>query len=471
MNTSFYPRLPLLLVDDEEHTIDSFEIALRSGKMSNFIRCQDSREVLSTLSAHEVEAVLLDINMPHITGDELLPRIVSDFPEAPVIIITGADDVETAVKCMKAGAFDYLVKPVERSRLVATVKRAIEIHELKNENRLLKAQVLSPRLTNPNAFSEIVSGSSAMKSIFRYIEAIAASPQPVLITGETGTGKELIAKSVHAIRNPKGEFVAVNVAGLDDNVFTDTLFGHRKGAFTGADQARGGLIEKASEGTLFLDEIGDLTVASQVKLLRLLQENEYLPLGSDVTKRSSARVVVATNVDIQSQLTSGKFRKDLYYRLLTHHIHIPALRDRKEDLPELLDYFLEQSSARLGKKTPTPPKELLNLLQCYDFPGNIRELQSMVFDAVSNHTSGILSMDTFKPHISQKQLPAEIGAGEDRISSTLVSFHDQLPTLKEIEDLLVAEAMHRSGNNQSIAAMSLGITRQALNKRLNKTDK
>jgi DNA-binding NtrC family response regulator len=472
MNTSVYPRLPLLLIDDEEHTLDSFEIALRSGKISNFIRCQDSREVLSKLSAHNVEAVLLDINMPHVRGDELLPRIIADFPEAPVIIITGADDVETAVKCMKAGAFDYLVKPVERSRLVATVKRAIEIHELKNENRLLKAQVLSPELTNPNVFSEIVSGSSAMKSIFRYIEAIAPSPQPVLITGETGTGKELIAKSIHAIRNPRGEFVAVNVAGLDDNVFTDTLFGHRKGAFTGADQARGGLIEKASEGTLFLDEIGDLTVASQVKLLRLLQENEYLPLGSDITKRSSARVVVATNVDLQSQLTSGKFRRDLYYRLLTHHIHIPALRDRKEDLPELLDYFLEQCAARLGKKTPTPPKELLNLLQCYSFPGNIRELQSMIFDAVSNHTSGILSMDTFKPHISQKQPSMETGGEEGQVlSSSLVSFHDKLPTLKEIEDLLVTEAMERAGNNQSIAAMSLGITRQALNKRLNKTDK
>jgi DNA-binding NtrC family response regulator len=467
MNTSTYPEFPLLLVDDEEHIIDSFEIALRSGKITNFIRCQDSREVLSILSAHKVEVILLDINMPHITGDKLLPAIVADFPEVPVIVITGADDVETAVNCMKAGSFDYLVKPVERSRLLAGVKRAIEIRELKRENRLLKAQVLSPELMNPNAFSEIISDSSAMKSIFRYIEAIAASPQPVLITGETGTGKELIAKAIHFIRNPKGGFVAVNVAGLDDNVFTDTLFGHRKGAFTGADEARGGLIEKASEGTLFLDEIGDLTVASQVKLLRLLQENEYLPLGSDVTKRSSARVVVATNVDLQSQLASGKFRKDLYYRLLTHHVHIPALRDRKEDLPLLLDFFLEQCAAKLGKKAPTPPKELLNLLLCYSFPGNVRELQAMVFDAVSNHTSGILSMDTFKPRISPKQPSMETGAGESPISlSSLVSFHEQLPTLKEIEDLLIAEAMSRAGNNQSIAAMSLGISRQALNKRL-----
>jgi DNA-binding NtrC family response regulator len=469
MNTSIYPGLPLLIVDDERHSIDSFEIALRSGKINNFIRCQDSREVLSILSEHELEAILLDLKMPYISGEELLPAIIADYPEVPVIVITGADDVETAVNCMKAGAFDYMVKPVERSRLLTGVKRAIEIRELQRENRLLKDQVLSPELMHPEAFSEIISNSRAMKSIFRYIEAIATSPQPVLITGETGTGKELIAKAIHTLRNPEGEFVAVNVAGLDDNVFTDTLFGHKKGAFTGADQARAGLIEKASGGTLFLDEIGDLTIASQVKILRLLQENEFLPLGSDVTKRSDARVVVATNVDLQALLASGKFRKDLYYRLSTHHIHIPPLRDRKEDLPLLLDYFLDKCSKSLDKKKPTPPKELLIMLEGYSFPGNIRELQSMVFDAVGNHKSGILSLETFKTHISQKQSTLEREPREHlSSSSSMVTFHDQLPTLKEIEELLVTEAMRRAKNNQSIAAMSLGISRQALNKRLMK---
>jgi len=468
MNSSDYPELPLLLVDDEEHTLDSFEIALRSGKINNFIRHQDSREVMPTLSEHQVEAVLLDLRMPQITGDQLLPLIVAEHPDVPVIIITGADDVETAVKCMKAGAFDYMVKPVERSRLVAGVKRAIEIRELKRENRRLKDQVLSPELASPVTFSEIISSNDSMKSIFRYIEAIAASPQPVLITGETGTGKELIAKAIHRASRRIGEFVAVNVAGLDDNIFTDTLFGHKKGAFTGADQPRGGLIEKAAEGTLFLDEIGDLTVASQVKLLRLLQENEYLPLGSDVTRRSTARVVVATNIDVEKQLSSGKFRKDLYYRLRTHQIHIPPLRDRKDDLPLLLDYFLARCSETLGKNKPTPPKELLQMLQTYPFPGNIRELEAMVYDGVSNHQSGILSMETFKPYVSQNQAAER---EDDTKSSAFISFNDQLPTIREMEDLLVEEAMKRAGNNQSIAAMSLGISRQALNKRLSKTNR
>ncbi len=469
MNIYTCPELPILLVDDEAHSIDSFEITLRTVKINNFIRCQDSRDVLSTLSGHEVEVILLDLKMPHISGDELLPVIVADFPETPVIVITGADDVETAVKCIKAGAFDYMVKPVEKNRLISSVKRAIEIHELQRENRLLKAQVLSPELAHPEVFSEIISCSSAMESIFRYIEAISTSPHPILITGETGTGKELIAKAIHRLRYPDGEFVAVNVAGLDDNVFTDTLFGHKKGAFTGADQARAGLIEKASEGTLFLDEIGDLNVASQVKLLRLLQENEYLPLGSDLTRRSNARVVVATNVDLQAQLASGKFRKDLYYRLCTHHIHIPPLRDRKEDLHLLLEYFLDQCSKRLGMKKPATPKELLILLQSYSFPGNIRELQSMIFDAVSNHKSGILSLELFKSHISPEQHKIINESKEDSSTiSPIVTFCDQLPTLNEIEQQLIIEAMRRAKNNQSIAAMTLGISRQALNKRLMK---
>lgn len=467
-----YPAQPILIVDDEDHSLNSFESALESGKMTHIIRCQDSRKVLSILSENEVEAMLLDLKMPYISGEELLPTIVCEYPETPVIVITGADDVETAVKCMKAGAFDYLVKPVERSRLLLAVKRAIEIGSLQRENRQLKARVLSSELVNPGAFSEIVSSSDTMKSIFRYIEAIADSPQPVLITGETGTGKELIAKAIHRLRNPGGEFVAVNVAGLDDNVFVDTLFGHKKGAFTGADQLRSGLIETASEGTLFLDEIGDLSVASQVKLLRLLQENEYFPLGSDVAKRSSCRVVVATNVDLQERIPKGSFRKDLYYRLSTHHIHIPPLRERKEDIPPLLYHFLEQCSKKLDRQSPTPPEELVTLLNGYSFPGNIRELQSMVFDAVSNHKFGILSLKIFKTHIAKEQTPSSSGTTENLPPAySKVSFHEQLPTLKEIDDLLVSEAMQRADNNQSIAAMTLGISRQALNKRLSKMNR
>ena len=467
MKESVYPEFPIILVDDEEQALDSFEIALRSANLNHFIRCQNSRDVMPTLSDREVEVMLLDLRMPHVSGEELLLKINSDFPEIPVIIITGANDVETAVKCMKHGAFDYMVKPVEKSRLVSGVRRALELRELQKENKLLKAHVLSDKLKHPEAFSEIVTNSPGMRSIFQYVEAISKSPRPVLITGETGVGKELVAKAVHVLSRREGDFVPVNVAGLDDNVFSDTLFGHKKGAFTGAEQARSGLIEQASGGTLFLDEIGDLSVPSQVKLLRLLQDGDFFPLGSDVAKGSNTRIIVATNQNLEGLKSSARFRKDLYYRLFNHHIHVPALRERLEDLTILVEHFLEKASKTLDKKKPTPPDELTTLLSTYQFPGNIRELESMVFNAVSSHKFGKLSMDSFKSHIYQKHPSFETETkqllGEKKV---LLSFSEQLPTLKQAEQLLIDEAMKRANDNQSIAALSLGITRQALNRRL-----
>jgi len=470
MTESIYPHFPVMMVDDEAQAINSFEMTLRSANMNNFLRCHDSRDVMSLLASQEIEVMLLDLKMPHISGEELLPMITVEYPEIPVVVVTGSNDVDTAVKCMQHGAFDYILKPVEKSRLIGGVKRAVELRELQRENQLLKAHVLSDKLERPEAFSEIITVSNSMRAIFQYIEAVASSPRPVLITGETGVGKELIARAVHNLSHRKGAFVPVNVAGLDDHVFADTLFGHKKGAFTDAREARSGLIEQAAGGTLFLDEIGDLSTSSQVKLLRLLQEGEFFPLGSDVAKRSDARIVVATNQDIDRLQSSGQFRKDLYYRLCDHQIHIPPLRGRREDLPVLVEHFLEKASKTLAKKKPTPPVELITLLSTYHFPGNIRELESIIFDAVSSHTSGKLSLDLFRAHISKRHpaFPAE-AADSTPAKGTLISFAQQLPTLKQIEQLLIDEALKRADGNQSIAALSLGISRQALNKRLQKT--
>ena len=466
-----YPNFPVMLVDDEVQALNSFELTLRSANMNNFVRVQDSREVMQLLSGHEIEVMLLDLRMPHISGEALLPAIIGDYPEVSVIIITAANDVDTAVKCMQQGAFDYIVKPVEKSRLISAVKRAVELRHLQRENRLLKAQVLGDTLQTPEAFAEIITASKTMHAIFQYVEAVGASPRPVLITGETGVGKELMARAVYAVSRRQGTFVAVNVAGLDDNVFADTLFGHKKGAFTDAHEARSGMIEQASGGVLFLDEIGDLSPASQVKLLRLLQDGEFFPLGSDLAKRTDARIVVATNQDLDGLLATGRFRKDLYYRLGDHHIHLPPLRERLEDLPPLVEYFLEKASATLARNKPTPPDELLTLLGTYHFPGNIRELESMVFDAVSSHKSGKLSLVTFRLHISQKQAKSGESLKAPPFSDkNQIAFSAKLPTLKQAEQLLIEEALRRSSGNQSIAALSLGISRQALNKRLRKAD-
>jgi len=311
-----------------------------------------------------------------------------------------------------------------------------------------------------------------MRAIFQYIEAVAKSQKPVFITGETGAGKELVARSVHLASGLKGEYIAVNVAGLDDTMFSDTLFGHKMGAFTGADKDREGLIVRASGGTLLLDEIGDLSKSSQVKLLRLLEERIYYPLGSDTPEKSNTRIIACSNQEIQEQIEKGTFRNDLYYRLCAHHIHIPPLRERLQDIPLLLDHFINESSATMNKKPPVLSPELITLLSNYQFPGNVRELQAMVHDAVAQHKSGKLSLDSFKGFIKQRrQLPQTESLPEDENAFSLKKIFGHFPTLKEMEEHIISEAMKCCDDNQGSAASLLGITRQALNQRLKKKSK
>ncbi len=469
MSHMLTPELPLLLVDDETHALQSTERILVSTGINNLITCQDPRRVADILAEREICMVLLDLSMPHLSGEQVLTEVLSAYPEVPVIIATGANEVETAVRCMRGGAIDYMVKPVERSRLLSGVQRAIELRELRRENETLRERMLAEMEKCPEAFAEIVTNNAAMHTLFRYCEGVAKSQWPVLITGETGVGKELLARAIHTLSGRKGPFVAVNAAGLEDNTFSDTLFGHLRGAYTSANEARKGLIEKAADGTLFLDEIGDLANASQVKLLRVLQEREYYPLGSDIAKRTNTRVLCATNVDLDAQQASGKFRRDLYHRLKTHHVNIPPLRKRLDDLPLLVDHFLEKAATALGKKKPSPPKELYSLLAAHTFPGNVRELESMVFDAVAHHESRMMSMGVFEARISQDEAaaPQTRTNGDD---TTPYALFDRLPTLKESASLLITEAMRRAEGNQSIAARLLGISRTALNKRLNQEE-
>ncbi len=473
MEDTKFPAQPIIIADDEQNLLNSYELTLMDAGINNINLCNDSRNVMSLIAKKNAGLVLLDLSMPYITGDELLKQITSDFPEIPVIIITGNSEIETAVDCMKHGAFDYLLKPIENSRLTSSVKRAIELRELRNENNLLKQRIFSKKLERPEVFSNIITGNEKMRAIFQYMEAISSTSEPVMITGETGTGKDLIARALHILSGKKGKFVTCNVGGLDDHMFSDTLFGHKKGAFTNAIQDRPGLIERAAGGTLFLDEIGDLSMASQVKLLRLLQEHEYYPLGSDDPKYSDALVLVATNKDLTTLSESKEFRKDLFYRLNVHHINLPPLRSRIDDLPLLVDYFMTEAAQSLGKKKPTFPPELITLLSVYSFPGNIRELRSMIYDAVSVHQSKTLSLATFKnatksSKSSNYEITAEMNI--ENSSYSVVTFHSTLPTLKEIQKALIAEALKRSGNNQSVAAQMLGVTRQALSRRLKNED-
>ena len=293
MMQSLVPCFSILLVDDEPAWLRSVSLTLARAGINNILTCSDSREVPNILARGEVKLVLLDLTMPHLPGEALLSLIAEHHPELLTIVVSGMNQIETAVRCMKLGAFEYFVKTVEEDRLVTGVLRAIRMLELERENQAISDRIFSNELHHPEAFVNIVTGDRAMLGIFSYIEAVAASRQPLLISGESGVGKELVARAAHALSGNSGPLVALNVAGLDDTVFADTLFGHVRGAYTGAEQARRGMIEEATDGTLFLDEIGDLSIPSQVKLLRLMQEGEYFPLGSDRPKRLKARIIVA----------------------------------------------------------------------------------------------------------------------------------------------------------------------------------
>ena len=456
-----HPENPILIVDDESLILVSLSAALESAGIDNIITCEDARKVMGILKEGELDVLLLDLNMPHVSGKELLPKIREEYPDLLVIVISGITEVAMAVECMKLGVFDYLVKAIEKSKLLATVGRALEIQQLKRENISLKSRLIDGHLNHPEIFTEIVFHEEKMRSMLMYVESIAETQQTVLVSGETGVGKELIARAIHLISRRKGELVTVNVAGYDENMFSDALFGHLKGAYTGADRDRPGLIEKADNGTLFLDEIGDLKFESQIKLLRLLESREYYPLGSDVPRRTNTRIVVATNCDLEDEVNRGNFRKDLYFRLKTHHVTIPPLRERIKDLSLLVDHFLIEAAGELGKPVPEVSADLYVLLKSYSFPGNIRELKSILFDAVSRHRSGPLSLKFVKEALGQRGATKPKLTKEQYFAEAV-----QLPTIKEATEMLVAEAMNRAGGNQSIAARILGITPQALSQRL-----
>lgn len=459
-------KTKVLLVDDEPQILLSHSLMLRTAGIE-VVTLKDSRDVMSLLESEKISVIVLDITMPFISGTELLSKIRYDFPHISVIIMTATNEIDKAVECIRLGAMDYLVKPVEKSRFFSSINRAMELYNLRNEISSLSKRMMADALENEDAFSDIITKNKRMRSIFNYLEAIARSRKAVCITGETGVGKELFARAVHNVSRVKGPFIAVNVAGLDDTMFSDTLFGHKKGAYTGADRDRKGLIVKASDGTLLLDEIGDLNELSQVKLLRLLEEGTYYPLGSDIPEKSNARVIATTNKDIGKETNSGEFRKDLYYRLSSHLIHIPPLRERIEDIPMLLGHFSRNASESLSKNVPSVPAELVGLLSNYYYPGNIRELQAMVFNAVSQHGTGTLFLDSFRDHMKNNAVLSknELSLPID-ISRSAIEISGRFPTLQDVNDFLVSEALKRSSGNQGVAASLLGITRQALNKRL-----
>lgn len=443
----------MVVVDDDPEILVIYRMLLLGHGIEQVVGFSDGNELLPFLRGNQAAAVVLDLALPTITGQELLQRLVGEFPQLPVIVITGHTEVGQAVSCMRDGACDYLVKPINNDRFLAAVNRALE---------LSRQQEAPPRVAE-QGIPRMITRDPQMLMLLKRIKAVSRSGQPVLITGETGVGKEIVAEAVHLLGGRGGPYVTVNVAGLDDTAFSDTLFGHRKGAFTGADHPRDGLIKKAAGGTLFLDEIGELREGAQIKLLRLIQEQEYFPLGADTASASDAHIVVATNRDPKALLEEGRLREDLFYRLCCHHFHVPPLRDRPLDIPLLLDHFLAKAAQQMGEPKPAYPPELLGMLERYHFPGNVRELQAMAYDAVALHERGTLCLAGFRGKLGRSSHYLACETAE--LESVTVTFNN-FPSMKEAQTRLISEALRIANGNQGVAASLLGITRQALNNRL-----
>jgi len=460
-------KLPLVLfVDDNADFLEEIRFVLLSNSICEIVTLTDGSQVLAELGKGIYATLFLDWIMPGISGADLLPVITQKFPNIPVIIMTGVSDVETVVSCMKQGAMDYITKPLDSSRLISSINNAFKILELSNQNHQLQNYLLGDPIARPDIFEDILTHSEKMHSIFKLVETIAPSRYPVLITGETGVGKELIARAIHKASGLRGSFTPLNVAGIDAQMFEDTLFGHKKGAFTGATELRQGLIEKAQGGTLFLDEIGDLAPESQIKLLRLLQENEYYRLGSDVLLKSDARIIVASNRDFKKLVSENSFREDLYHRICYHKLHIPPLRERREDIAPLVDHYITAAAKGVGKRPPRVATELRWLLEEYDYPGNVRELINKVSSAVVVNKSGLLVQSDFPDLAVKSRTMIDSGISAANRQFSLHVVFPAFPSMGQIEKLMFEEALKVTGGKKGPAADLLGVCRQTVQKKL-----
>lgn len=451
----------ILIVDDEASWLRSMTMTLNRLVPDAMLEtCLDSRKVMDRLGQSPFSLVLLDLTMPYVSGEMLLEQIRRHHPQIRVIIVTGVNEVDTAVRCMRKGAYDFFVKTGEVAAMAASVKRALEIANLEQAYLNLSSRFLDKLLKTPQAFSEILTCSESMLDIFRYIEALSVSRQPMAICGESGTGKCLIAKAIHQTSCPNEPFVSINLASLDPATIDDTLFGHIKGAFAGADSHRAGLVRSAGNGVLFLDGIDELTPEIQSKLVTLVQTGEYFPLGSDRSLQSQCRILCAATQPMTALFEQGRLKEDLYYRLRAHQIQVPALRDRPADLPLLLSHYVHQACEELGKTPLQIDEAVFPLLKAYPFPGNVRELAALAYDAVSRSTGSTLCLDPFSQLVS--------AAVPSTIPDHLV-FPAELPTLAQVSDMLIEEAMSRTAGNQSAAAALLGLSQPALSRRLAKS--
>jgi DNA-binding NtrC family response regulator len=444
--------ITVLVVDDEASNLASLEKIFQREGMRVFT-ADGAKPALELVRRHRVQVVLTDLMMPGTSGVELLRALKEVSPDTEVVLMTAYGTVETAVQAMRDGAYDFVEKPLKRMTIVKSVRKAAERHSLVAENRSLRQEI--KLLTN----REIVGQSPALRRVLDVATQAAPSSATVLILGESGTGKELIARYIHSKSGrANGPFVAVNCAAIPESILEAELFGHERGAFTGAIAKREGRFARARGGTLFLDEIGELSPAVQVKILRVLQEGEYEPVGGHTVK-ADARIVAATNRDLVSEVEAGRFREDLYYRLNVISVTAPPLRARREDIPLLADHFLGVYCTKNGRARLTVPSEVLHKLMDYSWPGNVRQLENVIERAAVLCRSELVGLG---------DLPEAVASAAPRPPSEL-TFSIGTP-LSEVEQRMIRDTLSHTGGDKSLAAQLLGISTRTIYRKLGENE-
>ena len=444
----------LLLIDDDASLRRVTEYNLKDDGYAVITAC-DGREGLERFRAERIDLVLSDVRMPELDGMDLLPQLKAMQPDLPVIMLTAHGTIAAAVEAMRLGAFDYLTKPFTRDQLRASVRKALEVGRLKSENRQLRQMV-----TERFSFASMIAGSRAMRGVTDTAARVAQSDTTVLLLGESGTGKELLAKAIHVHSGrARGPFVTLNCAAIPEHLLESELFGHKRGAFTGAVADKAGKFEAADGGTIFLDEIGDLPLVLQAKILRVLQEREIDKVGDTRPHTVDVRVVAATNRDLEKMIADGTFREDLYYRLAVVSVRVPPLRERTDDIPLLVEHFLAKHAARLNRAAPMADKAVYSALNLYAWPGLIRELENVIERGLVLYREGVVGLD---------DLPDRIHAQARRFGNVRVELPDEGVSLEGVERDLIAAALEKHGGNQTRAAAYLDITRSALLYRMQK---
>jgi len=443
---------PKILVVDDERSHRQMIEAVLTAEGYDIALAEDGREAIDAVEEKFYDLVIMDIRMPEVGGLEALKRIKAISPGIPIIIMTAYASVGTAVDALKSGASDYLTKPLDIEELKILIAKTMRFHQLEKENIYLKE-----RLDDRFDFSNIIGRSPAMKNMLETMALVAPSEATVLIVGESGTGKELIANAIHQ-NSPRKDrpFIKVNCAALPETLLESELFGHEKGSFTGAIANKQGRFQLADKSSIFLDEIAEMEPATQAKILRVLQEREFEPLGGTQTIKVDTRVIAATNKNLEAEISAGRFREDLYYRLNVVTLDVPPMRERREDVPHLADHFLKQYAKKNRRLIQGFTPRATDLLMRYDWPGNVRELENIIERAV------IMSRGEM---VTPLEFPNDLQELDEELKNSQINLTPGR-SLKEVEKVMILRTLEETGGNRTHAARILGITRRTLQLRL-----